>query len=117
MDGEKLFAWEGGANEVAKLDADLTRLSKAEGYEPADVAKAALVEIKRNGGLRASSTAAGGEMGFVLLMLMNMQSTNEDHPGLIRDYIDVWDFDFDIEIEDGRLRVHTNAKFTTTGAA
>ena len=110
MDGEKLFNWEGGAAEVAKLDAELTQITKAEGYNPIDVAKAALVQIKRNGGLRDSSALRGGEMRFVLLMLMNMESTNDERPGLIRDYIDVWNFDFDIEVQNDRCHVNVEAK-------
>jgi hypothetical protein len=108
MDGEKLFDWEGGTAEIAKLDADLTQQCAEIGMTPQQIAQAAILDVKRNGGFRPAE-AGRGEMMYITWLLMNMQSTNEERPGLIRDYIDVWNFDFNIECQDKRFHIDVKA--------
>jgi len=52
----------------------------------------------------------------IMLMLLSQQSTHEDHPGRIRDYVDAYNLDFDITITtDDKIGIATKASPAIAG--
>jgi hypothetical protein len=107
LEGRLLFEWEGNADDIARIDERVARISQREGYTVEQAAHTALRVLKRDRSLLENETKFRGAMMVIIVMLLSQQSTHEDHPGRIRDYVDAWDFDFDITITDDKIHVTT----------
>jgi hypothetical protein len=118
FNGEKLFEWEGDADAVARMDEAVLRIADLADASPSDLSQTTIGGISRNGGFSTSNPEA--EMMIVLWTLISMPTNYPDHPGFIRDYIEVWDFDFDVTsdpVNEHQFTIAFNAAFAKEGAA
>jgi hypothetical protein len=117
FDGEKLFEWEGDAEAVASIDQEVIRIAKLGNVEPTVLAQSALVHIKRKGGFITSNPQ--DEMMMVIWLLISMPTGDPDRPGLYRDYLEMWNFDFDIKVDPdaGTFKAQVAGSLTARGAA
>ena len=97
INGIGLFEWTGTAAEVGNIDGWVRALARDKGVTPELVAQRALVDVLTDGRLRAFTRRDA----ILLWMLLTQPTHNPDRPGLYRDYIEVWDFDFDISGDIG----------------
>jgi len=110
LEGRLLFEWEGNANDIARIDERVARISQREDYTVEQAAHTALRTLKQDRSLLENETKFRGAMMVIMSMLLSQQSTHEDHPGRIRDYVDAYNFDFDITITtDHKIRIATKA--------
>jgi hypothetical protein len=109
INGNKLFKWEGSAEDAGKLDEAVKELARNNGMTPEQLGDSAAVYVLKSGDF---VTQSRGEMPILVWMLLSKPTGNPDHPGIFRDYIEVWDFDFDIcEGSDAkRIRVGVAAR-------
>ena len=96
FDGEKIFDWDGGADEVANINSEINRVAKVGNITPAQLAQSIIVMIKRN---RKFTVNEEFEMTAVIWLLISTPTNDPDRPGCFRDYLEAWDFDFDIKID------------------
>jgi hypothetical protein len=116
LEGRLLFEWEGNADDVARIDERVARISQREGYTVEQAAHTALRVLKRDRSLLENETKFRGAMMVIMLMLLSQQSTHEDHPGRIRDYVDAYNLDFDITITtDDKIGIATKASPAIAG--
>jgi hypothetical protein len=110
FNGKKLFEWEGDADAVERIEDAVLKMAKIADVTPADASQAAMGEIARTGGFATSNPQA--EMMVVLWTLISLPTKYPDHPGFIRDYIELWDFDFDIsnDVNPRKFVINYNAK-------
>lgn len=94
--GSKLFEWEGDAEAVAKIDQEVHRIAKHVAIEPAVLAQSAVLHIGREGGFVTPNRES--EMMLVIWMLISQPTGYSDRPGICRDYLEMWDFDFDVTV-------------------
>ncbi|MHC2522793.1 hypothetical protein [Bradyrhizobium diazoefficiens] len=116
--GKKLFEWEGGPDAIARIDDEALRIAKLGNVSPEALAQSMIRHISRKGGFCAPNSEA--EMILVTWLLISQPTNNPDRPGLIRDYLDAWNFDFDIRVNpDGRSFkfIATTSGFTAKGTA
>ena len=97
INGIGLFEWTRTAAEVGNIDGWVRALARDKGVTPELVAQRALVDVLTDGRLRAFTRRDA----ILLWMLLTQPTHNPDRPGLYRDYIEVWDFDFDISGDIG----------------
>jgi hypothetical protein len=93
INGNKLFKWEGSAADAGKLDGAVRELARNNGITPEQLGDSAAVYVLKRGDF---VTKSRGEMPILVWMLLSKPTGNPDHPGIFRDYIEAWDFDFDI---------------------
>ncbi len=98
FDGRKLFEWEGTAETLAQINQETTRIAKVAQTSPQALWQATLVGIKQNGGSYFTPKPKA-EMMVVTWGLMALPTHHPDHPGVIGDYLDRWNFDFNIKID------------------
>jgi len=98
FDGKKIFEWKGNADTLALIDQETTRMAKLAHTSPQALWQSTLVGIKQNGG-RYFSPNPKAEMMVVTWGLMALPTHHPDHPGVFGDYIDLWNFDFNIRID------------------
>jgi hypothetical protein len=97
INGIGLFEWTGTATEVGHIDEWVRALARDKGVMPELVAQRALVDVLTYGRLRTFT-----RRDAVLLWVLLSQATGHpDRPGVFCDYIEVWDFDFDISGDIG----------------
>jgi hypothetical protein len=107
INGNKLFEWEGNAEEVGEIDEWVRELARDKGVTPELVAQAAMVGVLKNGRLRTFTRRDA----ILVWKLLSQPTGNPDHPGFYRDYIEVWDFDIDIDANDPeRLNIKVGAR-------
>jgi hypothetical protein len=106
--GNKLFDWTGNAEEAGLLDEEMRELANDCRVTPEQFASVIVADILKRGGL---DPQLPGEMPILTWMLLSQSTGNPDLPGSFRDYVETWDFDFDISSYSGsrRLRVEVNA--------
>jgi hypothetical protein len=118
FDGKKLFEWEGNADAVAQIDEAVFKMADIANVTVADASQAVMGELSRAGGF--TSTNIQAEMMVVLWTLISLPTNYPDHPGFIRDYIEVWDFDFEIRrdpVNENKFTIAFNAGFAKEGTA
>ena len=91
--GKKLFDWEGSAEEAAKLDEGMRELASDNGVTPEQLQHSVVASVLKHGRFVSQSR---GEMPILTWMLLSGPTRHPDHPGIYRDYIEAWEFDFDI---------------------
>ena len=101
INGIGLFEWTGTAAEVGNIDGWVRALARDKGVTPELVAQRALVDVLTDGRLRAFTRRDA----ILLWMLLTQPTHNPDRPGLYRDYVEAWDFDFDICNDDKNPRL------------
>ena len=94
FDGKKLFEWEGDADAVARIDEEMIRIAKLADAKPDDLSQPALAGIMSNGGFSTSNPEA--EMMVVVWSLIALPTGLPDRPGRCRDYLEAWNFEFDV---------------------
>jgi hypothetical protein len=109
IEGEKLFKWEGSAEDAGKLDAAVRELARKNGITPEQLGDSAVVYVLRRGDF---VTRSWGEMPIMTWMLLSKPTGHPDHPGIYRDYVGMWDFDFDVSrgSDPKRIRVAVAAR-------
>ena len=112
INGIGLFGWTGTAAEVGNIDGWVRALARDKGVTPELVAQRALVDVLTDGRLRAFTRRDA----ILLWMLLTQPTHNPDRPGFYRDYIEVWDFDFDVSGDIGApLRVKVGGRMQCGG--
>jgi hypothetical protein len=57
-------------------------------------------------------------MAAIIYFIAMQPTTHPDHPGVFRDYLPTWDFEFDLRhIEGDRFNVEVVASFNREGVA
>ena len=98
FDGQKLFNWQGDADAVARIDQETKKIARSFNVSPQGLWQLTLVNIDQNG-RRFFTSNREAEMMIVTWGLVTMPTKNPDHPGVFGDYLELWDFDFDIQID------------------
>jgi hypothetical protein len=98
FDGQKLFNWQGDADAVARIDQETKKIARSFNVSPQGLWQLTLVNIDQNG-RRFFTSNREAEMMIVTWGLVTMPTKNPDHPGVFGDYLGLWDFDFDIQID------------------
>ena len=112
INGIGLFEWTRTAAEVGNIDGWVRALARDKGVTPELVAQRALVDVLTDGRLRAFTRRDA----ILLWMLLTQPTHNPDRPGFYRDYIEVWDFDFDVSGDIGApLRVKVGGRMQCGG--
>jgi hypothetical protein len=115
INGEKLFEWEGNADAVSHIDEAAARIASIGNVTLQALWESVLLNIVRSKGFSSSNPEA--EMMLVLWGIISTPTDDPDHPGAFRHYMSAWDFNFDIEIDEGRKRFKVNAKGAFTAQA
>ena len=112
INGISLFGWTGTAAEVGEIGELVRRLARDWGVPPELVAQSAIAGALKNGRLRTFTRRDA----VLLWMLLTQPTHNPDRPGFYRDYIEVWDFDFDVSGDIGApLRVKVGGRMQCGG--
>jgi hypothetical protein len=98
FDGKKIFEWQGNADTLTQIDQETTRIAKQAHTSPQALWQSTLVGIKQNGG-RYFTPNPKAEMMVVTWGLMALPTHHPDHPGVFGDYLDLWNFGFNIKID------------------
>jgi hypothetical protein len=99
LNGNKLFDWEGSAEEVAKLDEGVRELARDNDVTPEQLGVSAVHYVLKRGGLLPEAETTG-EMQILVWQMLSQSTGNPELPGFFRDYIAEFDFDFDISRAD-----------------
>jgi hypothetical protein len=129
FDGRKLFDWEGTSAELANVEQEVEQLARLHDQDHQELAEAMAFHMahqrgfipREAGGLEVSpqelEEGRAVQMAVVLWWLLEKPTTHPDHPGKFRDYIDVWDFDFNLVSTPNGLKVEVAGAFGGTGVA
>jgi hypothetical protein len=111
-----LFDWEGGVDEIATIDSEINRVAKVGNITLSILAQSIIVMIKRNGKFTVNEEF---EMTAVIWLLISTSTSDPDHPGCFRDYLQAWDFDFDIELDpdDETFEIEMTGSHSAAGTA
>jgi hypothetical protein len=97
INGISLFEWTGTAAEAGEIGELVRKLARDWGVVPELVAQRALAAVLKHGRLRTFTRRDA----ILLWMLLSQSTGHPDRPGVFCDYIEVWDFDFDISGDIG----------------
>ncbi|MEH2569861.1 hypothetical protein [Bradyrhizobium sp. AZCC 2289] len=97
LNGKKLFHADLVVNDLARIDVETNAMAKDLGVTPLDLWHSVLGQISKNGH-RWSTRSKEVEMMVVSWGLLKPPSTDPALSGAYGDYLDMWDFDFDIEV-------------------
>ena len=111
VNGNKLFDWTGDAEDAGKLDEVVREVARNNGVTPEQLGYSTVHYVLKHGGFNPQSD--GGEMPILVWALLSRPTEHPDHPGFFRDYVEAWDFDFDISSDDLKkgFRVEVTAEF------
>ena len=109
VNGNKLFDWTGDAEDAGKLDEVVREVARNNGVTPEQLQHSVVASVLKHGRFVSKS---GGEMRILTWMLLSQPTNHPDHPGLFRNYVKAWDFDFDISRGSGpgRFRLTVGAR-------
>jgi len=112
--GEPLFEWEGGREEIDNIARQLATIAAP--HDAIKFAKAAAAHLAKAGHFITSRDDV--EMVAIIYFIAMQPTTHPDHPGVFRDYLPMWDFEFDLRhIEGDRFNVEVVASFNREGVA
>lgn len=104
VSGRETLKWAGGENEVANLEAAFCQIAATRQGAPVSIAAAAVDDFVRNGLAKDNARAVYGMA--VVYFLLQQDTGTPSRPGRIRDYVAVWDFEFDLyRRDDGGIRI------------
>ncbi len=109
MNGKKLFEWEGKVAEVANIDQEVAKIAKAAEAPPENLWQSAVMYISEKGG-RFSTGNEAAEMLILTWGVLTMPTRHPDHPGVYGDYLEAWDFDFDIRLDPAAKRINVDIR-------
>jgi hypothetical protein len=92
--GKKLFEWEGDAAAVARIDEEVNRLAKVNDVTTEALAHTLFDNIVNKGSFFEPNKEA--QMMIMIWELISLPTGKPDRPGRCRDYVEAWDFSFDI---------------------
>jgi hypothetical protein len=130
FDGRKLFEWEGTSRDLAGIEQEIERVARANDMPQEALAIMIVGGMANEGGFLVPEhdlrdvTVADKErsremqMSVSVWWLLDQPTDHADHPGF-RDYIDVWDFNFNVVPTPTGLKVEINGGFggSTMGVA
>ncbi len=97
INGRKLFEWEGIASELWKIEREIVPLAEQHGTNPDAFVHQVIRDLAKRGD--SALPLEQGEMVW-LMYFVTQTPLDHDHPGHCRDYIELWDFDFDIQYDE-----------------
>lgn len=118
INGKKLFDWTGNSDDVARMDQEVARIAGLGNHPPEKVVASAVRHTVTKGGFFSNNPSA--EMLFVMWWLLWMPTSHPHHPGRYRDYIELWDFNFDISTtqdDPNEFHVDVRGAFNVSGTA
>jgi hypothetical protein len=102
INGNKLFAWTGDAEDAEGLDEGMKEVARQGPPTLKQIVDRTVAHVLNHGGF-------GSERWWMqptlLWMLLSQPTSCPDRPGLYRDYVEAWDFDFDICNDDKNPRL------------
>jgi hypothetical protein len=96
INGYRTFDWEGSAADAGRMDEDVRDWAREAGMTPAQVAQTAVAHVLE----RVDRGFVPDDMGLIHIftwMLLSQPTGHPEQPGCYRDYIDTWDFNFDVQ--------------------
>lgn len=99
VNGQKLFDWACSSGDIARIDRDLASIANSHNLRPEELAESAVRRIVSKGGF--FSTVPELEMVCVIYWLLEKPTNQPGRPGRWRDYIELWDFNFEISAIPG----------------
>lgn len=106
LDGELLFTWSGGPDEVKSLQAEFRRRCATLGYAaPDDTAASFLFMLHPSGLVAAEGPLRELQMMAVTWYILSQPTGFDDRPGTYADYVPAWDFDFDLSVDLDRHEI------------
>jgi hypothetical protein len=93
INGKKLFDWTGNTDDVQNIDNEMGKMAAIAESTPEQLAHSVVAHVVRAGGFFSETR---GEMLPLTWLLLSRPTEHPDHPGFCRDYIEAWDFEFDI---------------------
>ncbi len=108
LEGSEIFRWSGDDLKIRKLELAFSDTAKERGVAPSVLANSIVRQLPETGIVeekRAQTLQLMGIMYFVL----SRDSKDPRHAGKYRDYAGVSDFEFDLKIQGGTVRVELTA--------
>jgi hypothetical protein len=110
--GEPLLEWEGRGEEIDNIARQLATIAAP--HDAIAFAKATTAHVAKAGYFITQRHDV--EMAAIIYFIAMQPTTHPDHPGAFRDYLSMWDFEFDLEhIEGDRFNVEVVASFNREG--
>ncbi len=97
INGRKLFEWEGNTSELEKIEREIAIIAEQQRTNPNAFAQAVIRDLDKRGD--SALPLEQGEMVW-LMYFVTQAPLPADHPGCCRDYIKLWNFDFDIQCDE-----------------
>src|SRR4051794_32339555 len=119
INGNKLFDWEEEEGAVARIDEEMGRLAARGNITKQALAQSVLLHIV-NTGRPIERADPQIQMMMLTWLVLEMPTTHPDHPGRVRDYVGVWNFDCDIRSAPGnpeKFEVQLKANFDREGVS
>ena len=107
INGRRLFEWEGGPDEIDRTMDAVARLAAKAAVSEMSLTQSAVLHIAQREGrfLPGDGVAQETQMMMLLWFVLSQPTQHPDHPGLYRDYVPVWDFDFNIMPDPSTMTV------------
>jgi hypothetical protein len=103
FDGKPLFEWEGTTEELDRMEDPLRQLAKAGHTTVGWLVTTTVVTIAKHG--RFFTQNQQFEMMATIYFILSQPTGHPDYPGHYRDYLEVWDFDFNfLDFDEARGR-------------
>jgi hypothetical protein len=105
-----LFDWEGNAAELEKIEPEIAPIAEQQGTNPEAFAQHVIQDIAKRGDF--ALPLQQGEMVWLMYFVTQTRLTHPDHPGYCRDYIELWNFNFDIQCDEQAKTLHADVHAT-----
>jgi len=110
--GEPLLEWEGRGEEIDNIARQLATIAAP--HDAIAFAKATTAHVAKAGYFITQRHDV--EMAAIIYFIAMQPTTHPDHPRAFRDYLSMWDFEFDLgHIEGDRFNVEVVASFNREG--
>src|SRR4051812_33091637 len=119
INGNKLFDWEEEEGAVARIEEEMGRLAAHGNVTKQALAQSLLLHVVSTG---RPLEGADPQIQMIMLawLVLETPTQHPDHPGRVRDYVGVWNFDCDIRsVPDNpkRFTVKLRANFDKEGVS
>jgi hypothetical protein len=109
VDGDPIFNWQGDEAAITQLMEAFPSAAERVGLTPNKFAQACVSHLSSDILHKQGAVGQKMQMMGVVWLILDQNTNNAEHPGKIRDYAAITDFEVDLRPHDGGVTFQVNA--------